>query len=209
MTNRAGAAPAHLLMLRVWVPATARPDYDPWCDEHHRDLLRVPGVRRARRFGSEVRSTARRPDVLVTYELDDPSIIESDLWRAAGAASGPLPPTVAGSLRVERRLLRLAAALPDAWWPPKPSPRLDVFVLNDDRRMDGIVASMASVDVGAALPFTMRVLDDDTGPPLVLLDHHDEQGDDLLDALTGTSGANRSRWDVVFDESAIGAVDRP
>lgn len=145
--------------------------------------------------------------MLTMYEVDDIGITRSDEWRTAGSTPGPLPPTVAEVLRSERRDLTVMASLPSPWWPPRPSARLDVFSLTDPRRAEAIASTIATLPSDADAPVTLRLVGDDVGPPLVLIDHHDDHGDELVDSLTDASGANRSRWTIVFDESSRSTTD--
>lgn len=198
-------SPSSVLVISTWIPDDIADEFSAWCDVHHRGLLSVPGVRRARRFTVRSSSGSGGPGVLVTYELDDPSIPATDLWRQRGMAHGPLPPQIAERLRTTRRSMSIVAALPDVWWPPRRSTLLDVFSITDDRRVDDLVrgiGAMASTDPG---PVTVRVLRDDEAPTIVLIDHDADDGRDVIDDLTDSSGANRSRWSVVFDEMAESA----
>ena len=194
------AGPPSLLLLSTWLPEDLWVAFDEWCDAHQLALLGVPGVRRARRARFEDGSSGRAPDLLTAYEVDDIAVTRSDAWRERSVAAGPLPTTIAERLRSERRDLTVLASLPSPWWPPRPSHRFDVFSLTDTGRADQIAASIASMSPDTALPLTLRMLGGDDGPPLVLIDHHDDDGDELIDALTAASGANRSRWTIVFDE---------
>lgn len=199
------ASPSTVLVVSSWLPDGVDEEFGRWCDAHHRGLLTVPGVRRARRFHRRSGSGSDAPDLLVTYELDDPAIARGDLWRERGAAPGPLPAGIAEGLRSTSRPMRVAGAVPATWWPPTPSTLLDVFALSDARRVDVLVQGMSTV-VATDGAVTVRVLRADESPALVLIDHREEDGHDLIEALTDASGANRSRWTVVFDETPDGGA---
>lgn len=194
--------PTAVLLVSTWFTADVGPEFGEWCDLHHRGLLTVPGVRRARRFESRSGSGADAPDVLVTYELDDSAIVGSDLWRERGTAHGPLPTSIAESLRTEVRSMTTAAAFPTVWWPPMPATLLDVFTVTGTSRVDALVTAVPMLTPTDDHDLTLRILRDDTDAALVLIDHDMADGRDAIDLLTDASGANRSRWTVVFDESA-------
>lgn len=188
-----------MLLISSWVPERWRGPFAEWCDEHQRGLATVPGLRRARRFELEDAPPGDVPDMLTMYELDDIELTRTDLWRERGVANGPIPEEILADLRSTRRDLELVAALPERWWPPRPSNQLDLFTLSDRRRVDRLVTSMDALSLEVALPLTMRLFDGTGGSPIVLLDHHDDDGDDAIDMLTDTSGANTSRWSVAFE----------
>ena len=192
--------PPFVLAISSWLPDGGGDEFDEWCDVHHRGLLTVPGVRRARRFTIRRGSSGDAPDVLVTYDLDDPTIVGTDLWRVRGGAAGPLPVNIAAGLRATTRTLAVAAALPAQWWPPARSTLLDVFTIADARRADALVAGMQGMAPDDAPVAIVRVLRADDAPALVFVDHSEEDGHDAIDLLTDASGANRTRWSVVFDE---------
>lgn len=203
-----GSTPSALLLLSTWLPEDLREPFADWCDAHQSALAGVPGVRRARRARFDEGSGGSAPDLLTMYEVDDIAITRSEVWRERSATAGPLPSMIAERLRSERRDLGVVTSLPRPWWPPRPSRRLDVFTLTDGRRAEEIARAIDAMSSDAATPVTLRVVGGDAGPSLVLIDHHDDDGDDLIDALTDTSGAYRSRWTIVFDRSD-GAEDDP
>ena len=198
-------APPALLFISSWIPEELVDEFAEWCDAHQRGLATVPGLRRARRFVLEEAPPADVPDMLTMYEVDSIELAGTDLWRERGFAHGPLPVAITGRLRSSRRDLTVVAALPTRWWPPRPSQRLDLFTLADRRSVDRLVAAFDAVTTDVPLPVTVRLLDGEGGPPLVLIDHHDDEGDDLIDLLTDASGANTSRWSVVFDIAGPGS----
>lgn len=191
--------PGSLLFISSWIPERFRESFAEWCDEHQRGLAAVPGMRRARRFVLEDAPPGDVPDMLTMYEVDSIELTRTTVWRERGLAHGPIPDSILEHLRSTRRDLELVAALPLHWWPPRISDRLDLFTLSDRRRVDRLVASMQALPMGETLPVTLRLLDGDGGSPLVLIDHHDDAGDGLIDMLTDASGANTSRWSVAFD----------
>lgn len=203
MTDTTPTPPA-VLVVSSWLPGDVDEEFEAWCDAHHRALLELPGVRRARRFARRSGSSSDAPDVLVTYELDDASIATTESWRTQGASPGPVPASVASGLRATSRAMAIAGAVPARWWPPTPSTLLDVFTLADAHRVDALVTGMAAMVSDSTTDITVRVLRADGESSLVLIDHDEEDGHDAIDALTDSSGANRSRWTVVFDESADG-----
>lgn len=204
------APPPAVLVVSSWIPDDVDEEFSVWCDSHHRGLLTIAGVRRARRFSRRSGSSGDAADVLVTYELDDADLVATDLWRERGTAHGPLPPSVAEGLRSTSRLMTIAASVPAAWWPPERSTLLDIFTLADAHRADVLVEGMAAMPAGDRGAVTVRVLRAADAPALVLIDHSEDEGHDVIDALTDASGANRTRWTVVFDETASGdAIDGP
>lgn len=194
--------PSATLLISTWLPTEFAEEFTLWCDAHHRGLLTVPGVRRARRFEVRSGSSADAPDILVTYELDDPSIVGSEQWRERGMAHGTLPSAIAERLRSEVRPMDIAAAFPTSWWPPMPAELLDVFTLTGTTRIDALVDAVALLAPDDDRVVTLRILRDESETALVLIDHMTDEGRDLIDLLTDASGAHRSRWAVVFDESA-------
>jgi len=164
----------------------------------------MPGVRRARRFEVRPGSSADSPDILVTYELDDPSVVGSTAWRERGTAHGALPSAIAERLRTDVRPMTLAGAYPSSWWPPRPAELLDVFTLTGASRVDALVEAVGLLGPDDDRIVTLRILTDDSDSALVLIDHRADDGRDIIDLLTDASGAHRSRWTVVFDESALG-----
>lgn len=193
-------APPFLLLVSTWLPEDLRPSFAEWCDAHHRGLLTVPGVRRARR-ADRASGSGGTPDVLTMYELDDLAITTSDRWRDAGFAHGPLPGEIVEELRSVRRDLHVLAALPHSWWPPRPARSFDVFTLADPRRVEPFERAITELTDASIPTITMRLVGGDDDSPLVVIDHHDDTGDDFVDDITGASGATRSRWTIAFDES--------
>jgi len=193
--------PAWALVISTWLPTEFAEEFALWCDTHHRGLLTVPGVRRARRFEVRSGSSADAPDLLVTYELDDPSIVGSERWRERGMAHGALPSEIAERLRTEVRPMGMAAVYPSSWWPPEPVELLDVFTLAGTTRIDALVDAVARLTPDDDRIVTLRILRDESETALVLIDHRADEGRDTIDLLTDSSGAHRSRWTVVFDES--------
>ena len=197
-------APEAALVVSTWLPEEFADEFATWCDAHHRGLLTVPGVRRARRFEVRSGSSSDSPDILVTYELDDASITSSTLWRERGMAHGPLPTEIAERLRTEVRPMGMAAAFPSRWWPPLAADLLDVFTVNGSTRVDALVDAVDLLAPDDDRIVTLRILRDTSETALVLIDHRADEGRDTIDLLTDASGAHRSRWTVVFDESADG-----
>lgn len=195
-------APTATLVISTWLPVEFAEEFAEWCDTHHRGLLTVPGVRRARRFEVRSGSSADAPDILVTYELDDPSIVGSTTWRERGTAHGALPSAIAERLRTDVRPMAMVTAFPSSWWPPVPTELLDVFTVIGTTRIDALVGAIAQLAPDDDRIVTLRILRDDSETALVLIDHQVDEGRDTIDLLTDASGAHRSRWTVVFDESA-------
>lgn len=195
-------SPTATLVISTWLPAEYAEEFAEWCDAHHRGLLTVPGVHRARRFEVRAGSSADAPDILVTYELDDPAVVGSPTWRERGTAHGALPSSIAERLRTDVRSMVTAAAYPPSWWPPVPAELLDVFTVTGTTRIDALVGAVDLLAPDDERIVTLRILRDDSETALVLIDHRADEGRDTIDLLTDASGAHRSRWTVVFDESA-------
>ncbi len=200
--------PNAVLYLATWLPAHLHMQFSAWCDDHHREQLVLPGFRRARRF--EWIAGGRDddpPKYLTMYDLDSLATLDTEAYVEHTKSSGGLPDFLRGHIRVQRRDCNLLAALPSFWWPPTPTPILNLFQLNDDELAVGLQEYISKVTATSASPipnFTLRVIDSDDDEPIVLVDH-DDATTVLIDTITAASGSLRSSWRCVFDEQSNGS----
>ena len=82
-----GPSPTGLLLLSTWLPDELHDAFSGWCDDHHRELLTVPGFMRARRLAF-VEGSAAGDDAqfLTMYETADLAVL-SDVWQQFGQMS--------------------------------------------------------------------------------------------------------------------------
>jgi hypothetical protein len=202
MTNPSATTPSAVLYLATWLPEQLHDQFSPWCDNHHREQLALPGFRRARRFEWE---SGRReddpPQYLTMYDLDSLESLTSDAYLEHTRSSPGLPDFLLGNLRIERRNCLVVASLPALWWPPSPTPLLDLFQLTNEASAAELRDGIKHLASPATSGFTLRVIDSDDNDPLVLVDHGDD-ATEMIDTLTGGSGSLRSTWRCCFDEFA-------
>lgn len=193
--------PTALLHLRTWLPDALHEPFSAWCDDHHRDQLRVPGIMRARRYEFIDGTVDDPPQFLTMYEVESLSVFESPAYLDLRATAAALPEFLSGQLRVIRRDCTIDAAIPANWWPPVHTGVLDEFHLNDDDLVDDLHAVASSTIDGLDTDVIIRVLTSGSDSTFALFDHGaDESG--LIDSIAHVTGATRSTWRCVFDESA-------
>jgi hypothetical protein len=192
-------APTALLYLETWLDEELHDSFSRWCDDHHRNLLDVPGFRRARRFEIINRSDDDGPQFLTTYEVDSLDVFTSEPYLEHGRASVGLPEFLRGRLRVARHDCSILDAVPGDWWPPGHTSHLTVFELNDDRIAEALHQQLpTSIDDPDRV--IVRVIDSADDTPLVLVDHGEDQLH-RIEMIARAAGASRSQWRSVFDES--------
>lgn len=189
-----GPAPTGLLLLRTWLPGELHDAFSEWCDNHHRELLTVPGFIRARRFAF-VASSAAGDDAqfLTMYETTDPSVLSSDAYVEHGRNSTGLPDFLSGRLRMARLDCELESAMPVGWWPGT-----DFSELLMISRPEGEPFSVSGPTPAGALRKTVRVYRASQGPRVLLAE---STGDTATGDVTDSSD-HWSRWRCVFEESA-------
>lgn len=97
-----------LLYLLSGLPRRLDPDFVSWCDRHHREVLAIPGILRARRLARV--GDREEPDRYLTcYDLADPGVIDSDAFRSHGDHGTPMPEEIRRSISFERLVLRVTA----------------------------------------------------------------------------------------------------
>jgi hypothetical protein len=96
-----------LLHLLSGLPRRFDSEFAVWCDRHHREVLAIPGVRRARRL---VRcGDGEGPDRYFTcYDLDAPEVVDTVAFRSHGDHGTPMPDEITRVLSFERLVLRVA-----------------------------------------------------------------------------------------------------
>ena len=193
--------PSALLHLRTWLPTDLHEPFSAWCDDHHREQLNVPGIMRARRFEYIDGTVDDPPQFLTMYEVESLDVYESAAYLELRATASVLPEFLTGHLRVVRRDCTIEAAIPAAWWPPLHTDHLEEFHLNDDGLIDDLRSVSASTIEGLDTDVVIRVLTSGSDSTFALFDHGaDESG--LIDTIAHVTGATRSSWRCVFDESA-------
>ncbi len=202
MTNPPSTAPGAVLYLATWLPEELHDQFSAWCDDHHREQLALPGYQRARRFEwVSGRHIDDPPQYLTMYDLDSLATLSSDAYLEHTRSSPGLPDFLRGNIRVERRNCLVVASLPAYWWPPSPTPLLDLFQLTSEESATELRDGIKRVTDPIAEGFTLRVIDSDNDNPLVLVDHGDT-ATEMINTLTGASGALHSTWRCCFDEFA-------
>lgn len=75
---------AHISFVQMDIPAEFEAEFNRVYDEDHIPLiLKVPGVRSARRYRLEHSTKSGVPRYLAIYEVDDASVLESAAWLEA------------------------------------------------------------------------------------------------------------------------------
>jgi hypothetical protein len=192
--------PTALLHLQTWLDRELHESFSTWCDHHHRGLLTVPGFRRARRFEFLDGSTDDEPQFLTMYEVDSLAVFTSDPYLEHGRTAGGLPDFLRGRLRVERHDCSILDALPHEWWPPAHSTHLSVFRFSDDR-IAAVLHEQLPTTIDSSVPVVIRVVDSVDDTPLVLIDHGEAELASI-ESIARATGASRSQWRCVFDESS-------
>ena len=82
--------PSGLVLLLTWLPSEEHDEFSVWCDDHHREMLTVPGFLRARRF-ARMDGDGTDAQVLTMYETTDSSVLSSDAYIEHGRNSTGLP----------------------------------------------------------------------------------------------------------------------
>jgi hypothetical protein len=91
-----------------------RSDIDPeldelfatWCDHHHRELVALPGVRRARRYlRTDGRNGVGR--YLTVYDLESVAVLETPAFLDHATSGTPMPPALGPSLVYGRTVAHL------------------------------------------------------------------------------------------------------
>ncbi len=196
-------SPTGLLLLRTWLPSDLHDEFSAWCDDHHRELLTVPGFLRARRFafvdGNTMDHTDEsNPQFLTMYETSDISVLTSDEYIEHGRNSIGPPQFLKGKLRMSRLDCDLESAMPFDWWPAP---------LKHELLMVTHPAGEPFSSFGSAgncvLPITMRAYRTSQGPRVLLAEPADDIAidDSAIDDIT-TSTDQWSRWRCAFGESA-------
>ena len=202
MTIPSANSPGAVLYLATWLPRELHTQFSAWCDDHHREQLALPGYQRARRFEwVNGRHIDDPPQYLTMYDLDSLEALASDTYLEHTRSSPGLPDFLRGNIRVERRNCVVVASLPALWWPPSPTPLLDLFQLTSEESATELRDGIKHVTDPIAEGFTLRVIDSDNDNPLVLVDHGDT-ATEMINTLTGASGALHSAWRCCFDEFA-------
>lgn len=199
-TPDAPDSPQAVLYLATWLAPDLHADFSAWCDDHHREQLRLPGFLRARRFEwiASYRDDTP-PQFLTMYDLVSLDALRTDDYREHMANSPGLPPFLRGALRLERRECSLIAAHPASWWPPAVTSLLDVFQLSDDALGQELREHINELPSSGPDGLSLRVIDSDDNEPLVLIDHEPDTHE-LINALTASTGSLRSSWRTCFDE---------
>jgi hypothetical protein len=189
-----GPSPTGLLLLSTWLPDELHDAFSGWCDDHHRELLTVPGFMRARRFVF-VEGSAPGDDAqfLTMYETADLAVLSSDAYVEHGRNSGGLPEFLRGRLRMSRLDCELESATPVDWWSGTAFSELLMIT-----RPEGAPFSGSGPTSTAALPITARAYRASQGPRVLLVESVE---DTAVDDVT-ESPDHWSRWRCVFEESA-------
>jgi hypothetical protein len=191
--------PRAVIHLRTWIPSELHEGFSSWCDDHHREQLRIEGFVRARRFELVSASFPDPPDLLTIYEIDDLAVLDSPAYLAHRETASALPETFAGRLTVMRRDCTIDASIPTNWWPAPRTAELDEFHLNDLDIIEPLRTIDATGLTGLDHDMVLRVLVSTSDDAFVLFDHGADDSEEIED-LVATSGATRSRWRCVFDE---------
>lgn len=195
--------PRAVLYLATWLAPELHTDFSTWCDEHHREQLRLPGFLRARRFEWVASYREDNPPMFLTmYDLLSLDALQSEEYRSHAASSLGLPQFLRGELHLERRDCNVIAAHPSSWWPPTNTSLLDVFQLNDNALALELRDHIAELPSDGPSSLSLRVIDSNDNEPLVLIDHEPE-AHELIDALTASTGSLRSSWRTCFDEPTL------
>ena len=189
-----GPSPTGLLLLSTWLPDELHDAFSGWCDDHHRDLLTVPGFMRARRFAF-VEGSAPGDDAqfLTMYETADLAVLSSDAYVEHGRNSGGLPEFLRGRLRMARLDCELESATPVDWWSGTAFSELLMIT-----RPEGTPFRGSGPMATDALPITVRTYRASQGPRVRLAESMADAP--VHDATTASE--HWSRWRCVFEESA-------
>jgi Domain of unknown function (DUF4286) len=75
---------SHIYAVQMDIPAALESEFNRVYDEDHIPLiLKVPGMRSARRYRLENSTRAGMPRYLAIYELDSAAVLESPAWLEA------------------------------------------------------------------------------------------------------------------------------
>ncbi|MCY4556172.1 MAG: hypothetical protein OXF79_07285 [Chloroflexi bacterium] len=78
------AEAAHIFVVRTDIPADAEDEFNRLYDTVHLPgLCAVDGVAGARRYRVEATNADGFPKYVAVYQIEDPSVLESDAWKAA------------------------------------------------------------------------------------------------------------------------------
>jgi hypothetical protein len=200
--NAADPTPTGLLLLRTWLPSDLHDEFSAWCDDHHRELLTVPGFLRARRFafvaGGGGIDASDPAQFLTMYETTDISVLTSDEYIEHGRNSTGLPQFLTGELRMSRLDCELESGTPSVWWPATVKHELLMVTHPDGEPFSGPGSTGNST-----VPISMRAYRASQGPRVLLAEPTGDSAVDnsAIDDIT-TSTDQWSRWRCVFGESA-------
>lgn len=200
--NAVNPAPTGLLLLSTWLPVELHDEFSAWCDDHHRELLTVPGFLRARRFAFVDGNTLDHadggaPQFLTMYETTDISVLTSDEYIEHGRNSTGLPDFLKGKLRMARLDCELESATPVNWWPENLQPDLFMVTHPDGEPFSDSDFGYRSTG-DSVLPISIRAYRASQGPRVLLAE---PTGNTRFDDVSPSSGS-WSRWRCVFGESA-------
>ncbi|MEX1217624.1 MAG: hypothetical protein WEA11_03785 [Acidimicrobiales bacterium] len=199
MAESPSSPPTALLYLATWLPPKLHQEFSKWCDDHHREQLSLPGFQRGRRFEClDGGQDDDPPQFLTMYDLDSLDSLSSDEYRQHSRQSAGLPKFLEGAIRVQRRECTVIAVVPKLWWPPAPTPLLEVFQLNDDKLMDDLSQQINQLPDVPEPDFSLRLVDSIDNEPLVLVDH--TNATKMIETIAAVSGSLRSSWRCCFDE---------
>ena len=184
--------PRGLLLLLTWLPSEAHDEFSAWCDDHHRELLTVPGFLRARRF-ARIDGDGTDAQFLTMYETTDSSVLSSDAYIEHGRNSTGLPEFLKGKLRMSRLDCELESATPEDWWPGSLGHELLMVT-----HTDGEPFSSSGSTGDIAFPDTVRTYRSSQGPRVLL---SEPAGTPEVENATDPS-QQWSRWRCAFAESA-------
>lgn len=87
--KRDDADAPYLYVAQLAIPAALEDELNRLYDSGYIPaLLKVPGVRSARRYRLEWSDTPDMPEYLAMYEVDHPDVPRSQAWKDAGVACG-------------------------------------------------------------------------------------------------------------------------
>ena len=184
--------PSGLVLLLTWLPSEEHDEFSAWCDDHHREMLTVPGFLRARRF-AHMDGDGTDAQFLTMYEITDISVLTSDAYIEHGRNSTGLPEFLKGKLRMSRLDCELESAVPEDWWPGSFQHELRMVTHPDGEPFSGSGSTGDS-----ALPITVRTYRSSQGPRVLL---SEPAGTPEVDDATASS-QQWSRWRCAFAESA-------
>jgi hypothetical protein len=84
-------------------------EFSAWCDQHHAEILAVPGFLCARRFVQLSPDTSARR-LLTLYDLVDATVLDSDDYAAHGRDHTPLPDDLAAALTFTRSVWKASSS---------------------------------------------------------------------------------------------------